>query len=49
METLSMTYLKGWFMLVVIMAFLSMICGLAMLSTALQPQRWCERRKRPTP
>ncbi len=38
--------MKGWFFLIVSLAFFAFICALAAFSTVMQPTRWHERRKR---
>jgi hypothetical protein len=34
--------LKGWFFLLLSLAFLMMICAIAALSMLMRPQRWCD-------
>ncbi len=41
--TFSTPELKGWFFLLVSLAFLVTICALAALATYMQPCRWSER------
>ena len=34
--------LKGWFFLLLSLAFLMTICAIAALSMFMRPQRWCD-------